>query len=91
MPEGFRVLYEQYPMWGFYTDGTMMKRVYGMLKRADGSYAAQTATSMALMTNLTVGGTALSQLVRVDRWTTSRKLPSLSTARRACFSTRWGS
>jgi hypothetical protein len=67
-----RTLYDQYPIWGFYVDGTCMKRAYGVSHGANGD-RVHTATCMFLMTNLTVGGTPVADLTRVNRWTDAQK------------------
>ncbi len=66
--------YEEYPMWGFYVVNGLPKRVYGMCVSVDSKtkekeYLAHTASAMLMFVNLTVGGTPLAKLERVERWT----------------------
>lgn len=75
----FKQIYKQYPMWGFYRtkDGGIPKRVYGVMLVESGDkvdlndpkhWRLHTASSLAMFTNLTVGGTPALDLERVDRW-----------------------
>lgn len=67
-----RRVYERLPMWGFYVDDGLPKRVYGVLTCSScGSDSLHTASSLVLFTNLTV--TPSASLVRVDRWSDEQK------------------
>lgn len=70
MDDDIRAAYEEKPMWGFYVDAVsgLPKRIYGMCQGADGEWSAHTSSAMLMFNNLTVGGTPLAALTRVDAW-----------------------
>lgn len=63
--------YRDWPMWCFYRDtsGGNPKRSYGVCTYADGTAGLHTVSCHIAFTNDIIGGTPVSQLTKVDRWT----------------------
>jgi hypothetical protein len=71
IPERFRSIYEKAPLWGFYEaaeTGWPPRRAFGVCIGAGGEDRLHTVTLMASFNNRTIGGTPISSLHRVERW-----------------------
>jgi hypothetical protein len=75
-PDPVRAAYEQRPPWKFYTgaDGYAVRRVYGVLERADGSCALHAVTAHYLFVNDVVGGIECADVYEVAGWTEAQHI-----------------
>lgn len=70
MSADVRKVYEDFPMWAFYVtkSSDLPKRSYGVCFGEDKKPRLHTAACHIMFTNLTIGGTPVEDLVKVDRW-----------------------
>ena len=68
-----RPIYVNFPLWGFYKQNGLIKRVFGVGFDEENNPRLQTATCFTDSVNLTVGGTSTEDVVRVDNWSNEDK------------------
>lgn len=68
LTQEYKQIYDAYPMWAFYLDGSIPKRSFGVAINSDDKSVLHTVSASLMFDNVTLGGTPTDKLTRVDQW-----------------------